>query len=60
MKVKDLIHVVFDKVTIYRDNGQDFEDIYKGGMDSIPLNILKMEVRIIGASKKGVIDIKVF
>lgn len=60
MEIKDLISVIFDKVIIYKANSDGFEDIYKGEMNSIPLNILEMKVRSIGASKKAVIDIHVF
>lgn len=60
MKIKELISVVFDKVTIYKANGDGFENIYKGNTSSIPLNVLEMKVRCIGASKKGVVDIQVF
>jgi hypothetical protein len=60
MKIKDLSNVIFEKVTIYKFIGDGcFEDIYKGNMESIPLNILEMKVRIIGAKRKGVIDIQV-
>lgn len=60
MKIKELTSVIFDKVTIYKANDEGFEDIYKGNTNSVPSNILEMKVRIIGASKKGVIDIQVF
>jgi len=59
MKIKDLVSVIFDKVIIYKATSDGFEDIYKGEMNSIPLNILEMNVKSIGASKKTVIDIKV-
>lgn len=60
MKVKELTSLIFEKVTIYKANGENFEDIYKGNTNGIPSNILELEVRIIGASRKGVIDIQVF
>lgn len=59
MKVKELINVTFDKVTIYKVNDDSFEDIYNGNTASIPSDILEMDVRIIGASKRRVIDIQV-
>ena len=59
MKVKDLINVIFDKTIIYKANRDGFEDIFKGEMNTIPLNILEMKVKSIGASQKNVIDIKV-
>lgn len=60
MKVKELISVTFDKVKIYKANNEGFEDIYKGKTNDIPLDILEMKVKVIGASKKAVIDIQVF
>jgi hypothetical protein len=59
MKVKELINIIVDKVTIYKANNEDFEDLYKGDVNNILLDILEMEVRIIGASKKVAIDIQV-
>lgn len=60
MKIKELISVIFDKVTIYKANDEGFENLYKGNTDNIPSSILEMKVRIIGAAKKGIIDIEVF
>jgi hypothetical protein len=59
LKVKELISVIFDKVIIYKSKNEDFEDIYKGNTNDIPQDILKMMVKAVGASKKGVVDIKV-
>ena len=60
MKIKELIYVIVDKIIIYKANGEDFENIYTGTTDSIPANVLEMKVRLIGAAKKGVVDIQVF
>lgn len=63
MKVKELRSIIFDKVVIYKANNEndgDFEDIYKGDINNIPLDILDMKVRCIGAKKKGIVDIQVF
>ncbi|MDF2880186.1 MAG: hypothetical protein K0R54_743 [Clostridiaceae bacterium] len=60
MKVEELIDIIFDKIIIYKTNNEEFEDIYKGDKNNIPIKILEMKVRSIGASKKGVIDIQVF
>lgn len=60
MKVKELISIIFDKVIIYKANSEGFEDIYKGNTNDIPLDILEMKVKAIGASRKLVIDIQVF
>lgn len=55
-----MVKITIDKVTIYEANSGDFKDLYKGEVKDIPLDILEMNVKIIGASKKGVIDIQVF
>lgn len=60
MRVKELISVVFDKVVIYKENNEGFEDIYKGNTVDIPLYILDMEVRVVGAKRIDVLDIQVF
>jgi hypothetical protein len=60
MIIKELANVIYDTVTIYKAKGDDYEDIYKGSARSIPAHILEMEVRIVGATRKGQIDIQVF
>ena len=60
MKVKDLITVIFDKVIIYKANNEGFEDIFKGSTNDIPSAILEMNIGIVGAKKKSVIDIQVY
>jgi len=60
VKIKELINVIVDKIIIYKADGDDFENIYAGTTDSIPANVLEMEVRLIGAARKGVVDIQGF
>ena len=60
IQVKELLGVIFDKVIVYKTNNEGFKDIYKGNTNDIPLDILEMKVKVIGAKKKGVIDIQVF
>ncbi len=60
MKVKYLVAFIFDKVSIYKESGDEFVTLYDGKYDAIPSNILEMEVRIIGAKRKGIIDIEVY
>jgi hypothetical protein len=60
MQVKDIINVIYDSIIIYKTNNEGFEDIYKGDTNDIPLDILEMNVKAIGAAKKAVIDIEVF
>jgi hypothetical protein len=60
MKVKDIVSVIFDKVVIYKAKGEGiFEDIYKGDKYDIPSNILEMNIKAIGALRKGIVDIQV-
>lgn len=59
MKVRELITVIFDKVIIYKANSEGFEYIYKGNTNDIPIDILEMKVKVVGASRKSVIDIQV-
>ncbi len=60
VKIKDLISLIFDDVIIYKQvNDGEYEDVYKGNRNTIPPYLLEMDVRIIGAAKKGVVDIQV-
>jgi len=61
MTVEDAVTVIFDKVIIYKDiDSIEFENIYKGDRNNIPINVLNMTVSSIGAVRSGVVDIKVF
>jgi hypothetical protein len=59
MVVKELMNFIVDKVSVYKATNEGFENLYKGNVNDIPLDILEMKV-LIGASKKSVIDIQVF
>lgn len=62
MTVRDLKTYVFDKVSIYSEshtiNG-DFVDLYKGTIQEAPDSILDLEVELIGARRKNIIDIEI-
>lgn len=62
MTVRDLKTYIFDKVNIYSEshtiNG-DFIDLYKGLIYEAPDSILDLEVELIGAQRKNVVDIEV-
>jgi hypothetical protein len=60
MVVKELMNFIVDKVIVYKATNEGFENLYKGNVNDIPLDILEMKVKLIGASKKSVIDIQVF
>lgn len=59
MKVKELITIIFDKVKIYTVKNEEYKDIYKGSVDNIPKNILEMNIKSIGATRKSILDIRV-
>ena len=58
----DLKNDIFDEVVLYRKNPEvndEYIDIHKGFICTFPTSILNLEVRTIGAKRKGVVDIKV-
>lgn len=62
MKIRELQKLIHDSICIYRENpyisGQ-YIDICTGNIDLVPDNILDMEIRSIGAKRKGIVDIRV-
>ena len=62
MRVGDLKNYIFDEVVLYRENPEvdgEYVDIHKGFICTSPTSILNLEVRTIGAKRKGVVDIRV-
>ena len=62
MRVGDLKNYIFDEVVLYRENTEvdgEYVDIHKGFICTLPTSILNLEVRTIGAKRKGVVDIRV-
>ena len=62
MRVGDLKNYIFDEVILYRENPEvdgEYIDIHKGFICTSPTSILNLEVRTIGAKRKGVVDIRV-
>lgn len=60
MKLKEYVPVIFDKIVIYYEiTDGEYNDIFIGNRSEIPNNILEMEVKSIGAKRKGVVDIRV-
>ena len=57
--VVDLKDYLFEKVVLYVCRDDDYEDIYKGEVKDIPSEMLDYEVRLIGAKRKGILDISV-
>lgn len=62
MRIGDLKNYIFDEVVVYRENPEidgEYIDIYKGFICTSPALILNLEVRNIGAKRKGILDIRV-
>lgn len=60
MKIRDLKDYIWNKAVLYKSKTDDFVDVYKGYInDDTPKTVLDLEVRSIGAKRKGIIDIRV-
>lgn len=60
MKVRDLRDYIYDKVVLYKSEEDDFVDVYKGYINNeMPENVLDLEIKSIGAKRKGIVDIRV-
>jgi len=59
VKVKDLVNYLADTVVVYKENNNEFSDIFKGNSKDFLKNILEMEVKNIGGKRKGVLDLQV-
>ena len=60
MKIKELACYAYDKVSIYEEKGEgEFTDIYNGDVAQVPKEFLEMEIKVIGAKRKGILDIQV-
>lgn len=63
MKLKDIKTKIYDNVCLYKKNEQfqedfDYEDLWKGKGQDIPDEFLDLYVCIIGARRKGILDIE--
>lgn len=59
MKVKELVSCCYDTIIIYKSVNEDFEDLYSGKREKIPVDLLKSNVRCFGAKKSGVLEIEI-
>lgn len=62
MKIRELKGLIHDSICIYRKNpyiSGEYINICTGSIDLVPDNILDMEIRSIGAKRKGIVDIRV-
>lgn len=58
MKLKKLKTVIFDNVSLYREIDSGYEDVWNGTLQNIPEEFLDYTVGIIGARRKGELDIE--
>lgn len=59
MKVCELVSKTTDRIIVYKDDADDFIDIFVGKKEDISTEILDMEVKVFGCKRKGVLDIQV-
>lgn len=61
MKIKEISGLIPDKIIVYKQVSENFAfiDLYKGHSVGIPNDVADLEIRTIGASKKGIVDILV-
>ena len=58
MKIRDIKTV--DNVCIYLGDGEpDYMELYRGSCNQMPAELLDREIMLIGAAKKGLLDIRV-
>lgn len=57
MQIKDLKEHIFEKIQIYNTGTDTYKTIYSGDIQNTPDNLIKCEVAVIGAKRKGVVDI---
>lgn len=63
MKLKDIKNNIYDNVCLYKKDQQNqeynyYKDLYKGKMQDVPDEFLEFYVDIIGAKRKGILDIE--
>ena len=60
MKVGEFLQVIQDDVVLYRQVGfLEFEDLFKGRKELIAKELLKLDVKCLGALDKRILDIEV-
>jgi hypothetical protein len=55
MTIGDATHIIMDKVCLYDVHTK--EDLWRGMIGNTPEQYIKLEIKIIGAKRKGVVDI---
>lgn len=64
MKLKEIQSKIYDDVCLYKENKQNqgccnYKDLWRGKSQDIPQGFLDYTVRIIGAKRKGILDIEI-
>lgn len=60
MKIEDLRGICVDDICVYKEKSVfDYEDVYSGTLEDMPMEILDSEIRLIGGKNKNTIDIKI-
>lgn len=62
MIIKDIQDITFDKVVIYtkkNDSWDELKNLYKGDSKDIPHELLNKEIHLLGARRKGILDISI-
>ena len=55
MKLNDVMEIVMDRVCIY--DTKNLENIWTGYIRNMPSKYLNLEIKVIGAKRKGTVDI---
>ena len=55
-----LPYIVDTICTYERIEEGGFQDLYKGNVENIPKSLLTRNVKLIGAARKGIVDIEVY
>ena len=60
MKLKEITSIIFEEICLYKKSDSGiYEDIWEGKPEYIPNELLDYTIRIIGAKRKGVLDIEI-
>lgn len=61
MKIREISGLIPDIIIVYKQVSENliFNDLYKGYSAGISNDIADLEIRTIGATKKGIVDILV-
>lgn len=58
MKLKEIKSIILEEVCLYEAINSDYKDLWEGNSQDIPEELLDYTVGIIGAKRKGILDIE--